>query len=122
MRLLFDQNVSYRVVKQLKPNFFDIIGVREVGLLNADDVQIWEYARQYDYTVVTFDKDIPNIGSVRGFPPKIIWLRTGNLTNQAVVDLFLNRADEFANFIANGREGYLLVYLLQTPENENPAL
>ena len=122
MRLLFDQNVSYRVVKQLKPNFSDIIGVREVGLLNADDVHIWEYARQHDYTVVTFDKDIPNIGSVRGFPPKIIWLHTGNLSNQAVVDLFLNRSDEFANFIANVRKGCLLVYLLQTPENETPSL
>lgn len=122
MRLLFDQNVSYRVVKQLKPNFSDIIGVREVGLLNSDDVHTWEYARQHDYTVVTFDKDIPNIGSVRGFPPKIIWLHTGNLSNQAVVDLFLNRSDEFANFIANVRKGCLLVYLLQTPENETPSL
>lgn len=119
MRLLFDQNVSYRVVKQLKPHFPNAVGVREVGLLNADDFQIWEYARQYDYTVVTFDKDIPAIGAVRGFPPKIIWLRTGNLSNQAVVLLFLERAAPFAEFIADGRKGCLLVYRTQNLTNED---
>lgn len=111
MRLLFDQNISFRVVKQPKPVLPEVIGVGEVGLLNADDYQIWEYARQYDYTVVTFDRDIPAIESVRGFPPKIIWLRTGNLVNSAVVALFMNRLDEFARFIANQRKGCLMVYL-----------
>ncbi|MBC8154784.1 MAG: DUF5615 family PIN-like protein [Bacteroidetes bacterium] len=72
MRLLFDQNISYRVVKQLKLALPEVIGVKEVGLLNADDYEIWEYARQHEYTVVTFDKDIPAIESVRGYPPKII--------------------------------------------------
>lgn len=82
MRLLFDQNISFRVVKRLKATFPNVMSVRECGLLKADDYQIWEYARQNDYTVVSFDKDIPDIGSVKGFPPKIIWLRTGNLSNQ----------------------------------------
>jgi predicted nuclease of predicted toxin-antitoxin system len=114
MRLLFDQNVSYRVVKQLKPILTAIIGVREVGFLNADDYQIWEYARKHEYTVVTFDKDIPDIESVWGFPPKIIWLRTGNLSNAAVVTLFLDRLDEFARFIADERKGCLMVYFART--------
>ncbi len=72
IRLLFDQNISYRVVKQLKELLPDTVGVREVGLLNADDFIIWEYARRENYVIVTFDKDILLIGSVRGFPPKII--------------------------------------------------
>lgn len=121
MRLLFDQNVSFRVVKQLKSNFPDAVGVKEVGLMNADDFQIWEYAQRHDYTVVTFDKDIPAIGAVRGFPPKIIWLRTGNLSNGAVVALFLERTEQFAQFIANGRKGCLLVYRTQLPKDEDPT-
>lgn len=70
IRLLFDQNISYRVVKQLKLSLPNVIGVRDVGLYEADDFAIWDYVRRENYVVVTFDKDIPMIGSVRGFPPK----------------------------------------------------
>ena len=117
MRLLFDQNVSYRVVKKLKSILPDAIGVREIGLYNADDYQIWEYALKNEYMVVTFDKDIPAIESVRGFPPKIIWLRTGNLRNSAVISLFTGRLDEFTSFIADERKGCLMVYRGRTPDN-----
>ncbi|GAB3554166.1 DUF5615 family PIN-like protein [Spirosoma fluminis] len=98
MRLLLDQNISFRVVKQLKTMFSEVIGVRECGLYNANDYQIWEYALQNNYTVVTFDKDTPAICSVKGFPPKIIWLRTGYLSNQAVVSLFIDQASDIIAF------------------------
>ncbi len=118
MRLLFDQNISFRVVKRLKVIFPDVMSVRECGLFNANDYQIWEYARQKDYTVVTFDKDIPAIGSVKGFPPKIIWLRTGNISNQAIVSLFTDHSDGFVTFIANERKGCLMVYPNSDPDNQ----
>ena len=102
MRLLFDQNISYRVVKQLKTTLPDSIG---------------EYARREDYVVVTFDKDIPLIGSVKGFPPKIIWLRTGNIKNQVIIDLFTNRREEFIQFINRQNKGCLLVYQQATDSN-----
>jgi predicted nuclease of predicted toxin-antitoxin system len=123
MRLLFDQNSSYRVVKQLKPVLPDIAGVQEVGLLDADDYEIWEYARQQNYTIVTFDRDIPMIGSVRGFPPKIIWLRNGNANNLKLISLITNRIGEFQAFINRQNKGCLLVYNSHsvdtiTPETE----
>ena len=122
MRLLFDQNISFRVVKQLKDALPDVKSVWECGLFNADDYQIWEYARQNEYTVVTFDRDIPAIGSVRGFPPKIIWLRTGNLRNQAIILLFKERADEFVHFINNKQEGCLMIYPDLTSDNETTTI
>lgn len=65
---------------------------------------------------MTFDKDIPMIGSVRGFPPKIIWLRTGNMSNQALVSLLLNRLDEFIDFTSRQNKGCLLVYYPRSTE------
>lgn len=118
MRLLFDQNISFRVVKQLKATFPEVVGVRECGLFNVDDYQIWEYARQNNHTVVSFDEDIPDIGSVRGFPPNIIWLRTGNLSNQSIIDLFKDHSEQFAAFIANERKGCLMVYLTLALDNQ----
>jgi predicted nuclease of predicted toxin-antitoxin system len=101
----------------LKAAFSEVTGVRERGLVNADDYQIWEYARQNDYTIVSFDKDIPDIGSVKGFPPKIIWLRTGNMSNQSIVALFLDHAEPFAAFIADEKKGCLMVYSTSVPDN-----
>jgi predicted nuclease of predicted toxin-antitoxin system len=106
------------VVKQLKVTFPDALGVRECGLYNADDYEIWEYARLNQYTVVTFDKDIPTIGSVKGFPPKIIWLRTGNLSNSAIVSLFVDHLDQFISFIANEKIGCLMVYSNSSADNQ----
>lgn len=120
MRLLFDQNISYRVVKQLKALFPDIIGVWEAGLINADDYEIWEYARQNSYSIVTFDKDIPAIGSVKGFPPKIIWLRTGNLSNPSLISLFVKHTTQFIDFIAKSDKGCLMVYLPFTTTSNPP--
>lgn len=120
MRLLFDQNISFRVVRKLKPLLSDIAGVAEVGLLNADDYEVWEYAKQHDYTVVTFDRDIPMIGSVRGFPPKIIWLRIGNTNNQQLVSFITDRLPEFVEFIARRNKGCLQVYHAPETETEDP--
>ena len=122
MRLLFDQNISFRVVKQLKALLPDIKSIRECGLFNADDYEIWEYARQNDYTVVTVDKDIPTIGSVKGFPPKIIWLRTGNIKNQVIVLLFEERSSEFVDFINNEQTGCMMIYPDSKPDNETTTI
>ncbi|MBD2753419.1 DUF5615 family PIN-like protein [Spirosoma validum] len=105
-------------MKQLKAMFPDVLGVRECGLYNADGYQIWEYARQDDYTIVAFDKDIPVIGSVKGFPPKIIWLRTGNLNNSAICLLFTDHLDQFNAFIDDERKGCLMVYPNSSSDNQ----
>jgi predicted nuclease of predicted toxin-antitoxin system len=57
MKLLFDQNISFRIVSKLKDTFSEAQQVRELGLENSTDREIWEYAKRNDYTVVTFDAD-----------------------------------------------------------------
>ena len=52
--------------------------MRLLGLDHADDAGIWEYAKKNDYVLVTQDVDFSNLSALRGFPPKIIWLRCGN--------------------------------------------
>ena len=89
MKLLLDQNISFRVVKKLKAHFPIVEGVRENGLYNKDDRAIWDFCRQNEYTVVTFDEDLYNLTTLYGPPPKIIWLRTGNLSNEQVVELLV---------------------------------
>ena len=78
MKLLFDQNISFRIISKIKDNFPDAKQVRQLGIENYSDIEIWKFAKEKDYTIVTFDSDFYDISNFKGFPPKIIWLRFGN--------------------------------------------
>ena len=107
MKLLFDQNISFRIMRLLPDSFADCRHVRSVGLNDCTDEKIWLFARQHGFTVVTFDADFFDIATLKGFPPKIIWLRTGNLTTSELAErLILN----FSNIVSlvNYPEQYCL--------------
>lgn len=72
MKLLFDQNISYRITKILSKSFPAAKHISQVGLLDTSDMEIWEYARQHEYSIVTFDSDYYDLSIVKGCPPKII--------------------------------------------------
>ena len=55
MKLLFDQNISHRIVNQIIDVFPEAKQVREIGIENFSDRSIWEFAKEKEYTIVTFD-------------------------------------------------------------------
>lgn len=64
----------------------DLIGLA----VPAEDVDIWDYALQNGYTIITKDNDFLDLLELRGFPPKIILLKTGNNSSKALVELLIN--------------------------------
>lgn len=80
MKLLFDQNLSHRLVSLLGDLFPGSEHVRSVGLQEADDRRIWEYAKRNRFTIVTLDSDYSDWNRLLGAPPKVIWVRFGNAT------------------------------------------
>lgn len=79
MKLLLDANLSWRLVERLKPQFADCVHVDRTGLaVPAKDLEIWIYALQHDFIIVTNDDDFLDLARVKGFPPKVVLLRTGN--------------------------------------------
>ena len=101
MRLLFDQNISFRILRLLQENFQDIAQVRTLGIENYTDQQLWEYAKQNDYAIVTFDADFADIAYVKGHPPKIIWLRTGNMTTTKIATPLIGYKHVIETFLTN---------------------
>ena len=73
MKLLFDQNISFRLIRRIVDLFPESKQVRELGLENATDFEIFEHAKRNDYAIVTFDSDFCDLNIIKGFPPKIIW-------------------------------------------------
>lgn len=91
MRLLFDENLSSRLVGALADQFPDSSHVNWVGLASATDLEIWAYARERDFTVVSKDDDFRSLSLVNGAPPKVIWLRVGNAST-AGIEAFIRSA------------------------------
>src|SRR5712692_6503846 len=70
MKLLFDHNLSYKLVGRLADLFPDAAHVRNVHLHEADDPTVWEYARANGFAIVSKDEDFHQLSFLYGAPPK----------------------------------------------------
>jgi predicted nuclease of predicted toxin-antitoxin system len=109
MKLLFDQNLSPKLVIRLADLFPGSCHVQAAGLDCVDDNQVWAHAKQNGLTIVTKDEDFNNLCVVRGHPPKVIWLQLGNCTTAQVETLFRNRFAEIEAFENDGTAGTLVL-------------
>lgn len=105
MRFLFDQNISHRILQILPENFSGSTSVKEEGLINSPDKEIWEYAKLHNYIIVTQDADFNELNSFLGFPPKIIWIRTGNMRTQQILNTLIEFHEEIERFISDDNYG-----------------
>ncbi len=99
MKLLFDQNISFRVVSQIKIFFPEAFHVRDFNLQFASDKQIWDFAKENQYNVVTLDADFYDLVILFGHPPKIIWLRLGNTSSNKMAAVIINQKELILNFL-----------------------
>jgi len=98
MKLLFDENLSFRLCSLLADLFPDSDQVRNLGLDQSDDRTIWRYAGSSGFVLVTLDSDFADIAALLGPPPKVIWLRCGNQTNQTIEGILRNHFQTIAAF------------------------
>ena len=101
MKFLFDQNISHKILKFIPSQFLASSTVKKEGLFNATDREIWEFAWQNGYIIVTNDSDFNDLNLLYGFPPKIIWIRTGSLAIQNLARLLIANVEEIIKFNAD---------------------
>ncbi len=75
------------------------IHIRDVGLKGATDLEIWSFAQQRGYTIVTKDDDFRGLSLLRGAPPKVLWLVVGNTSTQNMSRILLTGRDVIVAFI-----------------------
>ncbi len=84
MRLLFDQNLSFKLCARLADLFPGSTQARLVSLDRADDRTLWNHAAASGFALVTQDADFAEMAALYGPPPKVVWLRGGNRPTAAV--------------------------------------
>jgi predicted nuclease of predicted toxin-antitoxin system len=108
VKLLFDQNLSHKLVPLLASEFPGSAHVRDFGLSRAPDPEVWSHAAAHGFVLVSKDVDFQQRALLLGYPPKIIWVRLGNCQTASVASLLRTHratllafeADPSAAFIA----------------------
>jgi predicted nuclease of predicted toxin-antitoxin system len=105
MKLLFDQNISHRILKIISYQFEGSATVKSENLIDSSDKVIWDFAKKSNYIIVTQDSDFNDLNLMYGYPPKIIWVRTGNIKTEELSNLLKNHYTEIKCFEANQNYG-----------------
>ena len=107
MKLLFDQNLSPRLVNRLSDLYPASSHVSNLGLSEALDRAIWDYAQKEDYLIVTKDVDFSEISMLLGYPPKILWIRRGNCSTRDIEDILRTNFEMIKAFVNDNKVGIL---------------
>lgn len=109
MKLLFDQNLSAALVARLGDVFPGSQHVRLLGLDQADDASIWNYAAAQGFAILSKDSDFQQRSILYGVPPKVIWLRAGNCSTAEIERLLRRHSVTLHTFAADPNEALLIV-------------
>ena len=110
MKLLFDQNLSFKLCQNLSDLFPDSSQARLLGLAESDDRTLWQHARNHGFIFVTQDSDFADLAMLFGPPPKIIWLRCGNQPTAIIENALRNHASEIGAFEKDPSAACLEIY------------
>jgi predicted nuclease of predicted toxin-antitoxin system len=84
-----DAQLSPRTARWITANFAtQATARRDIGLRDAEDLEIFDQARTANAVILTKDSDFVDLLERRGPPPKIIWLTCGN-TSEAALQIVL---------------------------------
>jgi predicted nuclease of predicted toxin-antitoxin system len=110
MRLLFDQNLSFKLCVLLSDLFPDSAQIRALDLDQADDRAVWQFAKDNGFAVVSQDADFAELATLYGAPPKVIWLRCGNRPTGFVEKLIRDHAQAIGTFEQDSTAACLQVF------------
>jgi len=115
VRLLFDQNLSRHLVRQLAAEFPGSRHVTEVELDTATDDEIWSYAGEHGFVIVSKDSDFRQMAFLYGPPPKAVWLRMGNASSSEILRVFTDHRELMDVFSESEDEALLIITPDETP-------
>ena len=110
VKLLFDQNLSPKLIKRLSDLYPNSNHLDLLGLGTAEDTLVWDYAKDNDFVVVTKDADFADLSVLRGFPPKVVWIRRGNCSTTDIENLLRDNNAEIEDLTTDLTPGILTLF------------
>jgi predicted nuclease of predicted toxin-antitoxin system len=96
IRILIDENLPATLSAKL-----DCVCMHATALgQQPTDKELWDYARRENWTLLTKDADFFEQLVINGTPPKVIWLRTGNLRRTDLETLLVKRWPQITSILS----------------------
>lgn len=109
MKLLFDENLSTRLVALLQAEFPGSAHVEHLLGRGRSDGEVWEHARVKGFAIASKDNDFRQRAFLMGPPPKVVWFSVGNAGTDEIAALLRSRAGALNRFEANPEEALLVI-------------
>lgn len=110
MKLLFDQNLSPRLVDLLSDLFAGSSHVQVAGLDRADDEAVWSYAQKNGFVIVTKDSDFQERSQITGSAPCVVWIRRGNCSTAKIAAILRNHAEQIVGLGQEQAAEFLILF------------
>ena len=107
MKLLFDQNLSFKLIDITANAFPDSRHVKDFDMIRASDAAVWSFAKENDFAIVSKDADFANLAFLHGQPPKLIYVRVGNCPTEEIRQLLLDAQSAILEFLNDPIESVL---------------
>ena len=82
--------------------------VLTLGFGHTPDIEVYRYAGQNGFTILTKDSDYDALSGRYGAPPKVILLKVGNMRADDLLRFVQEHKADFATFIASTDEDRIL--------------
>lgn len=103
MIVWLDAQLSPRLARGIEETFgVECFHVRDLGLRDAEDPEIFQKARDAGAVVMTKDEDFIRLVERNGSPPQVIWVTSGNMPNARFKSLLLKTSRDAMSLSASG--------------------
>jgi len=116
VKLLFDENLSYRLARRIQDLFPGSQHVSSVGLLQVPDSSVWRFASEHSFCIVSADADFYEMAISSGPPPKVIWLRGCDYPSAVAEQLIRAQAIRITEFLSHSERAVLILRPMRTPQ------
>ncbi len=105
MTIWIDAQMSPAIAAWISSNFaVNAIAIRDLGLRDAEDKEIFEAARRENAIVMTKDSDFVLFLDRLGAPPQVIWVTCGNTSNARLKDILTKTLPKALELLKSGEE------------------
>lgn len=110
MKLLLDENLSRRIVPFLQNDYPGSTQIALLRMEKATDIEVWRYAKNNGYVIVSKDADFYDLSLLYDAPPKVVWLKSGNISKSAVTRLLLTNKEQIESMLMQDEISCIEIY------------
>jgi predicted nuclease of predicted toxin-antitoxin system len=109
LKLLFDENLSPRLVRELAAEFPDSAQVDDAGLRAHSDAEVWAHARWHGFVIASKGERFPQAQFPPRTPTQVLWLAVGNAGTDVIARILRDHRAEIEAMVADPDAALLIL-------------